>query len=325
MTNHHHLVRVVCAFLIPLVLSTPSAVLGQTIDPPQVFAVVAQLRNELEMIRIAMDAPRETRPEIAVRNAQPREVYFQAVTLVLKGSRLCNQSFMTDLGPPAEGDIEAPTDVVPRHVWNQVQRALRQVRCAKTNLELTESTGSVPVDPTKTPTDVFKSIVQANRQMNLLLRTQVAPGDVFALVYLSNQSTASILDELIPVWRMRAPELPAYEEDKIPADVYQRLVTCYDIIEQIAQVSDLEVLRLDAELEVDPAIVPGDVFDMAALVHSEIRYFTEQLDMNLKFALFVPEKKDPSDVYQLAGQLEAQLRLLWRLVAQFPTWHRLER
>ena len=325
MASHRHLVRVVCAFLMPLVLSAPPAVLGQTIDPPQVFAVVAELRNELEMIRIAMGAPRMSRPEIAVRNAQPREVYFQAVTLVLKGSRLCNQSFMTDLGPPAEGDIEAPRDVVPRHVWNQVQRALRQMHCVKTNLELTESTGPVPVDPTKTPTDVFKAIVQANRQMNLLLRTQLAPRDVFALVYLSNQSTELLLDELMPVWRTRAVELPAYEEDKIPAEVYQRLVTCYDIIEQIAQVSDLQVLRLDAELEVDPAIVPGDVFDMAALVHSELRYFTTQLDMNLKLALFVPEDKDPSDVYQLTGQLESRLRLLWRLVAQFPTWHRLER
>ena len=38
-----------------------------------------------------MQKPHDPRPEIAVRNAQPREVFFQAVTLWIKADRLCKE------------------------------------------------------------------------------------------------------------------------------------------------------------------------------------------------------------------------------------------
>ena len=318
----HHMVTVCCLSMLISSLISPLTVSAQSeITPPQVFAAVVELRNELELVRVAMQAPRETRTEIAVHGAQPREVYFQAVALVLKSSRLCTQSFMPDFGPPAVAEINPPRDLAPKHVWNQVQRAIGQIRCVKDNLQLADRAEPAIDDVRKTPNDVFKAIVQANRQMNLLLSIQFAPREVFALAHLANEHTAALLDELAPIWRVDAPALPDYVENKRPADVYERLIRCYTLIEQIARESGLMVLKIDETA--NPDLVPSDVFDMASLVLSEIRYFTTLVGMDIKFALFIPEQKVPSDVYQSVGQLETRLRVLARLVDIYPSWHTL--
>ena len=200
-----------CFFLFALGFSLVSFAQNE-ITPPHVYAAVVQLRNELELFRVAIDAPLESRPEIGVRDAQPREVYFQAVALVLKASRLCTQSFMTDFGPPPVAEIDPPRNLAPEHVWNQVQRAIGQIHCAKGNHQITAQAQPGAVDTSKTPTDVFKGIVQANRQLNLLLSTKFAPREVFALAHLANEHTAALLGRLIPVWRVDAPPLPAYQE-----------------------------------------------------------------------------------------------------------------
>ncbi len=55
--------------------------LAAEIEPPDVYQSTMVVRGELERIREALDKPRDSRAEINIRNAQPREVFFQAVTL----------------------------------------------------------------------------------------------------------------------------------------------------------------------------------------------------------------------------------------------------
>ena len=81
---------------------------------------------------------------------------------------------------------------------------------------------------------------------------------------------------------------------------------------------------LKLETTADPNTVPSDVFDLASLVLSEIRYFSTLVGVDVKFALFIPEEKLPSDVYQSVGQLEARLAVLETLVDDYPNWHSME-
>jgi hypothetical protein len=59
------------------------------IQPPDVHSHTVLLRQELDVLAFEMGEVRHTRPEIRVVNVQPREVYFQALTLLQKSSRLC--------------------------------------------------------------------------------------------------------------------------------------------------------------------------------------------------------------------------------------------
>lgn len=47
------------------------------IEPPDVYQSTMVIRGELERIREALGKPSDSRAEIDVRNAQPREVFFR--------------------------------------------------------------------------------------------------------------------------------------------------------------------------------------------------------------------------------------------------------
>ena len=104
---------------------------------------------------------------LIVRNAQPREVYFQAVTLFLKTYRLCGQfgrrSMQSRFSPEIMPDISPLKDLRPEHVWHLAHCALGQLKCVKVNLQLTQQADTPPRDALKTPTDVFNTVVQVNR------------------------------------------------------------------------------------------------------------------------------------------------------------------
>ena len=67
------------------------------IEPPDVYQSTMVIRGELERIREALDKPSDSRAEIDVRNALPREVFFQAMTLWVKADRLCKETRHADM------------------------------------------------------------------------------------------------------------------------------------------------------------------------------------------------------------------------------------
>ena len=275
------------------------------IEPPDVYQSTMVIRGELERIREALDEPSDARVEIYVRNAQPREVFFQAVTLWVKANRLCKETRRADMPAVSKVEIAPPRYVTPRDVWVMTRNTLGRISCVKRELELRGDVAAPPRDPAKTPSDVFRSIVQANRQINLLLEYPFTPSDVFAIVTLANEFVAETLDAFAPEWRADEPALPAYSEGRQPVDVFRQLLRCFAIIERIAAHSGLTMLELKPA--VDQSIVPGDVFDLASLVFSEVRFFATQIGVRKRYTLRVHGEKVPSDVFQQAQRLEAFL------------------
>lgn len=90
------------------------------IKPSDVFAHVALLRDELELVRSELGKPKNTRPEIEVVDVAPRGVFFQAQTLFRKADDLCFEVARHRATPPGipKGEIR------PEHVWLVVDAAL---------------------------------------------------------------------------------------------------------------------------------------------------------------------------------------------------------
>jgi hypothetical protein len=170
-------------------------------------------------------------------------------------------------------------------------------------------------EPAKTHSDVFRSIVQANRQVNLLLNQQYAPSDVFQQVTLAVGYAAQLRTQF-PGTRM--PEAPAFERRKRPADVYHRLIECFARVRAVMQYSGLNALTLDRHPE---TVTPSDVYDIASLIVSELSFLHSQLDGVLAPPdAYYPGRKFPADVYQRAELLEALLIDLQTLVETSPSW-----
>ncbi len=286
------------------------------ITPPDVYARMARVHGGIELIRFVMGKQKIEGAEFTVTGVAPREVYFQAITMFRKANRLGfeqTREVASTPEPPA-GDID------PGSVLAVVNAALERISHVKARLGITTAPATQQPDSSKTPTDVFRTIVQANRQLNLLLDERFAPSDVFQQVTLA-VGYAARLRARFPGDRI--PEAPELVAGKQPRDVYRRLIECFSVIRDIAAVSGLDILELQTSDDHIEYVIPSDVYDIASLLVSELAYIHSKLDgAKSPRQVYYPGRKFPSDVYQRAGILKAQLLEVRGLVADHPDWLR---
>lgn len=285
------------------------------ITPPDVYARVALLRAELELIRFEMGKTKPAQSQLPVSDAAPREVYFQAFTLLLKSDRLCFEQTREHLILP---ETHAGS-VTPAHSFRLVTDALKMIRKVKVSLAITTHSQEPVRNIENTATSVFQSIVRANQQLNLLLDKPFAPSDVFQQVTRAINHSATLLKHVSS--SIRIPPDPAFENGKKPADVYRQLAGCFEHLEAIAEISGVEVLKLDSTGIDFGKVSPSDVYDIASLVVSELAHFVSKLPKPPPpRATYFPGRKFPSHVYQRAGILEAQLKQLEQFARKNPNW-----
>jgi hypothetical protein len=295
----------------------------EKLRPGYAYQMVELVHSEIELIRKHKQASIDSRDSIPIENAYPREVYFQALTLRQKAGRLCHETAQYLLAPPTVVQFSIPKTITSKDVYEIVNDAWSQIRCAKAGLKISDFTEqNTKLDPTKTFTDVFKSIVQANRQLNLILEQPIEQGDVYAMVQLSNAYTVDILDKLAPVWNLTAPTLPDVQTDKTPIDIYKLMIKNFRIIQQIANDSGIDMLHLGSEIQTP--ITSTDVFDLSSLILSELRYFASQVGIDRIYRLKSYPGKVPSEVYQQALIVEAHLQILEGFTKTYPTWTKIE-
>ena len=305
--------RIIPLFFIYLILLIPTGY-TQSIGPTDVYRNVAQLRGNLEMLRKRMNKPDVKQSEIDVRDVSPREVFTQAGSMLEKSGQLIlennKEKHNTLLLFPKEA-------IKPAHVYTVTERANTLVA------KVVQKLGMTPAAPdrslsNKTPTDVFKNIIQANRQLNLLLKKRVTPSDVYRRVQAA-VNYAQILTQQFGKTALPAKE--PLDNTKKPKDVYNRLVACFQLQKKILQMSDIKVMNLGENVVATDATTPGDVYDIASLVYSEVYVaFLSMKKRKLAPGSFYPGIKKPPHVFQLAGQLEKILVNLERKVAQDKDW-----
>ena len=284
-------------------------------EPPDVYVLTRLVRSELGLIRLEMGKPEYGRSPLSVKNAAPHEVFFQALTLFRKVDRLCFEQLREHVALP-----EAPQgDIRPAHVYAVLDTVLDRLRRLKSRLGIVEESKKPARDLTKTPTDVFRSIVEANRQLNVLMEKRFSPSDVYQQVTLAVGYASRLLARFPETTRI--PAAPPFERRKRPADVYFRLVDCFGRIRKIAERSGIQLLELNAEGAISEDVAPSDVYDIASLLVSELAYLHSRIKgSQTPREVFHPGKKFPAHVYQRAGLLEAQLIQLEGLVEKTPSW-----
>ena len=298
---------------------TPAPVSGRSVTveeilPADVLARVQLLRDELELIRFEMGKPENQQSEISVTNAAPREVFFQGITLFRKTNRLSFELTRTGGEEPENPPVAI---LRPYHVWIVVDRALKRVLIVKRRLGIRDKCEEKAQLESTTPTQVFRSVVQANRQLNLLLEKRFTPSDVFQQVTLAMNYGASLLARFPGATRI--PKEPAFVRGKRPDDVFERLIECYELVRNIAQRSGVKMLEFKIDKATIKGKTPSDVNDVASLIVSELAYLHTLLDnAEAPARVYYPGRKLPSHVFQRAGMLKAQLEELKRRMEKQP-------
>ncbi len=194
-----------------------------------------------------------------------------------------------------------------------------QLAVVQSKLKIPEKVMPPKRDSSITPTEVLRSIVQANRQLNLLLDRRFTPSDVFERVTQAIGYASVLLAEFPMATRIPPP--PDFKRKKRPADVYRLLSLVYQSIREVGQISGEKMLRFELKNGGLDSVAPSDVYDIASLLVSELTHLYQQSSTTrMPPRSFYPGRKTPSHVYQRAGILQKQLELLVQLVKKNPQW-----
>ena len=296
--------------LVALLLALGAPVLGLaqqgTLTNKDVFVIAEELADEIELIREVMGRPYDESPRLPVAGVSMAEVFFQAQTLQRKANQLAReiaQAPGATMEPAPEGDITAAD------VHGLVAGALEQVKLVRAELEITEPVIRQLREAAMPATGLFSTIVDSNRQLDLLITNAITAADVFeevsfALIYASGMLAERAGEADVPDAPFAGP--------KRPADVYLQLLDCIDIAHRIASTQGVEVLSLSSRRNVPADIEPGHVYDIANILTADLAMLAKVIGASQTPADLGPTPKHvfPSHVYQRAETLKRKLEAL---------------
>jgi hypothetical protein len=279
---------------------------GVEIENRDVFLVAEQLADEVELIREVMGRPYDDSPRLPVAGVSMAEVLFQAQTLLRKSNQLARElaGAVPVTVPPA------PTGpIVAADILAILTPSLAQIRLVRSELAITEPVVARERDTDIAPTGLFSTIVDSNRQLNLLITNTITSADVFEELSVALAYAVGLLAVRAPgVTVAQAP----FEGPKRPADVYTRLLECIDIAHRIARSQGVDVVSLSSRRNVPDDIEPGHVYDVANILVADLAVIAKAIeappaDVDLDVA---PKHIFPSHGYQRAGTVQLNLEAL---------------
>ena len=296
--------------------SSGRAISENEILPADVLSRVELVRAELDLIRLEIGQQAFPLNSIKVLDTAPREVYFMAKALYEKADRLAFEYVKTSEQLPK---LMAATSIRPYHVWHLANKTYIRLQVIKDKLLIPEKSVEKISDSSTTPSDVIQAMIKANQELGALLSQKFVPADVYQQVTLAINLNAQLLATFQGTERI--PSMSALQRRKTPANVYRRLTHCFELVKEIAQVSNLHILRFDTESLYSGPVKASDVYGLATLMVAELSYFhalREQVRTAAK--AYYPGRKTASEVFQRVGILEAQLEALLALAKKNPQW-----
>ena len=283
--------------------------------PTDVYQRALEVAAEVDLIRLEMGVTYAAKPDMAISGAQPRDVYFQALTLFEKSNRLLFEHLREREDPPTLSS----GDITPDDVLTLINGALELVLHVKQSFEIKETATIELSNETRTPTDVYKLIIRVNRTLNSLLQQRFAPAEVYQQLTYGVGLSSSILATVASADRLGIE--PPLARRKTPLGVYRQLIAMYAIIHETMNLSGKECLVIEAAESEREDVSPSDVYDLASLLVSELSYLHSLTPgANAAKDSYYPGDKLPSHVYQRAGRLETQLRTLRNYASTHPAW-----
>lgn len=284
------------------------AAFAEEIRPPHVYQAVTQTSQDIELIREVMGRPKLDTPPWTVEHAEPRHVYYQVRTMFRKVARLLEQTTGEEISTPP---LAESVEIEPRHVLEIVHAAQKGIGKIRGELGISYLAELPPLEDDRQPRDVLREVLQANRQLNLMLNRPILPPDVYGQLELAATYVAGALttDESEPIYGA----LPPFDSGKMPSDVYRRVLECLSIAQDIGRQHGIAVLQVNLRRELRRRdIAPSDVYDLATTLLAEVAYLTlrlEAFDVDLP-PIERPKHIFPSHVYQMATMLQNELAQL---------------
>ncbi|MCX5747649.1 MAG: hypothetical protein NT062_34730 [Proteobacteria bacterium] len=280
-------------------------------------AYIAQVLEDIELLRMEMGRNRDIRVPMHIRDASPREVFYHAQTVHRKADQLCVELGGHSIDPPVAA---APARAQPADVFRVLESTRQRLSDSRVLLGLDPS---LLRRPTAAPlrraagrdaSDVLDGCLSASRQLNVML----------ALAFTSAEAHERLVralgtaERLLGVVGVQLPAAPSLERRKFPREVFEVLWQTCDVLHDILRSSGLAALELRRGFVAEE---PGDVFDIASLIVSELEYVATFIPVEpASLDVPTPKRTLPAHNYQRARQLLTAMQELARAVEAKPSW-----
>ena len=278
------------------------------ITTTEVYSFSIKLSQTLKQISDAMGIEHQVRQTIGVKNVSPREVYFQAATLHTKTSRLMFEFTNEE----AKNSDKMKVDAQPADVLALLQLAKGNLETVIEKLNLPPSNFIETFNQDITPAQVFQTIVELNRRTNDLLDFRFSPANVHQKITEAITVAAAILESKKEAKSVFYPN--AIERNIRPKDIYIKMVVMYDAMSPIMEKFGKKCLALEAYETNRVDVLPSDVYDLAVMFVSQLRYMHSLIPEAKKIKnSYYPGKVISADVYQRLTILEKQMMEMMRV------------
>ncbi len=272
---------------------------------PELRQNVGLLLNEIGQIRRVLGIQPPPEREFVIRDAEPRQVFFQAQTLFRKCNTLAQE--IAGISRQAPAPAPAAGEISSNDVKDIVDAGREQLNHVKSALDITQPIPAPALNRRSTSGDVLHDIVEAGYVLNELISRQAEWPAIYDRILQMVTYVGGALPEA-----ERFPAVPAFECCKMPEDVYQRLLRSMEATRGLAASVDLTFMRIESRKRPPNGASKGTVYDLTTTLVSDLGELTLRLDgEDVAFPDYPrPARIFPSHAYQLAGVLEQQLAQL---------------
>lgn len=280
-------------------------------------ARMAQVLAEVEDLRLEMGRNLDPRRPMLVREASPREVYYHARTMFSKANQLC-----VELGaePARLPDVPSTADAHAADVLRVIDATRERLARARAELHLDgdappELPGPLTKAAGKGPSDVLSACLIAGRQLNVMLARAVTSREAFERL----MGALGLASRLLADLGLEMPPLPPLERRKFPREVFHVLTLTCDTLHRALAEAGVNTLVLREGFHGEEA---SDVFDMVALIVSELEYACSLRGISTTDLppAEPPSPTLPAHTYRAARQLQGAIQALASAVHRRPDW-----
>ena len=294
--------------------NAPAAPSAIAVAPADVYQAVLRLQLDLGALRWTMQGPEVDAPPWSVRGAAPRHAFWQAQLLFRRIGQLTEQQADgRDLPlppdawseswprPAPEGREIADADVLAAVADAHARlRALLELRNIHVAVE-----GLPERNAATNQSDVLEKIAQASRQASLLVEREAAPQSIYQSLTQAVNRAGDLLDGRYPPTGSLARQIGTSE-------VYQRLIRCMRLLQEVQTARSIQTLNLNLSGEAQRQDIPfSSLDDLAVFLVSELTHLAQRSGARqrpLPLGEYrMPRNPKPAHLHRLAGALETLL------------------
>ncbi len=268
---------------------------NEKITPSEVYSQVIQIKKEIDVLKKHFNINTSIKIHKMNSKLKPRHAWQKTYEIFIKINILRASYSMPKIEP---ANLQPVLNINPILTYEQTQRILTELRIFKTRLGINKQISHNKKFINKTPLDVYNTLNNISKELDLLNGTQFNPSYVFGETIRIYKDLTTILEHL----NIKDTTIPTIRKNQAkPKDTFNVSMNILSKIKYIQLVAGIE--SIDFSSFKKETVTPSDVFGINEIILAELQ--TIKAHLGLKNYITPGAKiyfdKTPSDVEQMLG------------------------